>query len=87
MIDSLLYLTTFRLGIMYNVCLCARFQSISRKDHLIVVKRIFRYLKGFTNLELCYKGRENYHLKGLYDADYTGDQVKKKNTRGDCHFI
>ena len=46
-IGSLLYL--------YSVCLCARFQSDPREPHLTAVKRIFRYLKGTTNLGLLYK--------------------------------
>jgi len=52
MIGSLLYLTTFRPDIIFNVCLCARFQSDPRESHLTYVKRIFRYLKGTTNLGL-----------------------------------
>jgi len=42
MIGSLLYLTASRPDILFNVCLCARFQSDPRESHLIVVKRIFR---------------------------------------------
>ena len=38
-----------RPDILYNVCLCARFQSYPRKSHF---KRIIRYLKGTTNLDL-----------------------------------
>ena len=41
MIGSLLYLTTSRPDIMFNVCLCARYQSCPKKSHLLVVKRIF----------------------------------------------
>lgn len=52
MIGSLLYLTTYRHDILFNVCLCARFQSDPRETHLTIVKIIFRYLKGTTNLGL-----------------------------------
>jgi len=55
MIGSLLYLTTSRPDIFFSVCLCARFQSDPREPHLTTVKRIFRYLKGTTNLGLLYK--------------------------------
>ena len=44
MIGSLLYLTVSRPDIMYLVSLCARFQANPKESHLIVVKRIFRYL-------------------------------------------
>ena len=46
MIGSLLYLTAIRPDIMFNVYLCARFQSCPKESHLSVVKRILRYLKG-----------------------------------------
>ena len=40
MISSLLYLTASRPNIMYNVCLCAIFQSCPKESHLSVIKRI-----------------------------------------------
>jgi len=49
MIDTLLYLTANKPDIMYNICLCARFQSNSRESHLKDVKRILRYLVRTTN--------------------------------------
>lgn len=55
MIGSLLYPTTSRPDILFSVCLCARFQSDYRETHLIVVNRIFKYMKGTTNLGLPYK--------------------------------
>ncbi|GJW76491.1 putative ribonuclease H-like domain-containing protein [Tanacetum coccineum] len=44
MIGSLMYLTAYRLDIMFDVCACARFQVIPKVSHLHAVKRIFRYL-------------------------------------------
>jgi len=62
MIGSLLYLTSSRPDILFNVCLYARFQSDPRESHLTVVKRIFRYLKGTTNLGLLYRKSLDYKL-------------------------
>ncbi|GJU29129.1 hypothetical protein Tco_1172718 [Tanacetum coccineum] len=45
MIGSLMYLTSSRLDIMFEVCACARFQVNPKISHLHAVKRIFRYLK------------------------------------------
>ncbi len=64
MIGSTLYLTTSRLDIMFSVCLCARFQSDPRITHYKVVKRIFRYLNGTTNLGIFYKKNKDYRLVG-----------------------
>ncbi|KAK2396140.1 hypothetical protein QL285_057811 [Trifolium repens] len=87
MIGSLLYLTTSRPDILYNVCLCARFQSDPREPHLIVVKRIFRYLKGTASLGLLYKKSLDYKLVGFCDADYVGDKIERKSTSGNFQFI
>jgi len=55
MIGSLLYLTASKLDIVFVVGLCARFQTTPKKSHLTIVKRIFRYLVGTTNLGLWYR--------------------------------
>lgn len=38
MIDSLLYLTASKSDIIYDTCLCARFQADPREPHLVDVK-------------------------------------------------
>jgi len=60
MIGSLLYLAASRPDILFSVRLCARFQSDPRESHLTVVKRIFSYLKGTTNLGLLYRKSVDY---------------------------
>ena len=52
MIGSLLYLTASRPDIMFSVCMCARFQANPKETHLIVVKRILRYLKHTLSIGL-----------------------------------
>jgi len=87
MIGSLLYLTASRPDILFSVCLCARSQSDPREPHLTDVKRIFRYLKGTTNLGLLYKKSSDYKLVGFCDADYAGDRIERKSTSGNCQFL
>ena len=87
MIGSLLYLTASRPDILFSVCLCARFQSDPRESHLTAVKRIFRYLRGTTNLGLLYKKSSYYKLVGFCDADYAGDRIERKSTSGNCQFL
>src|ERR1051325_8604456 len=79
MIGSLLYLTASRPDILFNVCLCARFQSDPRESHLIVVKRILRHLKG-TNVGLFYRRSRDFKLLGYCDAGFVGDIVECKST-------
>jgi len=87
MIGSLLYLTASIPDILFSVCLCARFQSDPREPHLTTIKRIFRYLKGTTNLGLLYKKSSDYKLVGFCDADYAGDRIERKSTSGNCLFL
>ena len=87
MIGSFLYLTTSRLDILYSVCLCARFQSDPRESHLTAVKRIFKYLKGTTNLGLFYRKSSDYSLVGYCDADFAGGRVERKSTSRSCQFF
>jgi len=87
MVGSLLYLTASRPDILFSVCLYARFQSDPRETHLTAVKRIFRYLKGTTNLGLMYKKSSDYKLIGFCDADYAGDRIERKSTSGNCQFL
>jgi hypothetical protein len=44
MIGSLLYLCASRPDIILSLCMCARFQSDPKECHLVLVKRILRYL-------------------------------------------
>ena len=67
--------------------MCARFQSNPRESHLTAVKRIFRYLKGTTNLGLLYRKSLDYKLVGFCDADYAGDRIERKSTSGNCQFL
>ena len=72
---------------MYNVCLCARFQSCPKESHLSVVKRILRYLKGTMDIGLWYPIGDNFELIGYSDVDFASCKVERKNTSDTCHFL
>ena len=46
MIIILLYITTYHPDIMQAVGMVGRFHSAPKQSHLVVIKRIFKYLKG-----------------------------------------
>ncbi|GJY34579.1 retrovirus-related pol polyprotein from transposon TNT 1-94, partial [Tanacetum coccineum] len=75
MTGSLLYLMTSRPDIMFNVCLCARFQEAPKTSHLEAVKRIFRYIKGTTHLGLWYPKGTGIETVVYTDSDHAGDYV------------
>ena len=87
MIGSLLYLTTSRPDIMFNVCMCARFQANPKETHLIVVKRILRYIKHTLSIDLWYPKRAIFELVGYSDLDYAGCKVDRKSTSRGCHLL
>ena len=72
---------------MFNVCLCARFQSFPKQSHLIAVKRIFRYFASTIDLELWYPKHTSFDLISYSGTDYTGCKVDRKSTSGTCHFL
>ncbi|XP_070044932.1 secreted RxLR effector protein 161-like [Nicotiana tomentosiformis] len=82
MIGSLLYLTTSRPDIIFNIVLCARFQVNPKESHLTAVKRILRYLKATTDICLLYPKGSNFNLVGYAYTDYVGFLVDRKSTSG-----
>ncbi|GJW72226.1 hypothetical protein Tco_0129143 [Tanacetum coccineum] len=87
MISILLYLTASRPDIMFSVCLCARFQEALKTSHLKAVKRIFRYIKGTSQLGLWYPKGMGVETIIYVDSDYAGDYVDRKSTSGVCTFM
>ena len=83
-VGSLLYLAVrTRPDIAYAVNNVARFCSKPTKEHWVAVKRVFRYLRGTTQLGLLYtKKVESDLLIGYSDADWGGDCNDYKSTSG-----
>jgi len=52
-----------------------------RKEHWRVVKWIMRYLKGSSDMTLCYGGM-NVQLLGYVDSDFTSDVDSRRSTTG-----
>nr|GEW23014.1 uncharacterized mitochondrial protein AtMg00810-like [Tanacetum cinerariifolium] len=86
-IGSLLFLTASRPDIMFSVCLCTRFQEAPKTSYFEVVKRIFRYIKGTTQLGLCYLKGTSMETVVYVDSDHAGDYVDRKSTSGICTFM
>ncbi|GKG07123.1 hypothetical protein Tco_0330092, partial [Tanacetum coccineum] len=59
------------------------FQVTLKTSHLLVVNRIFRYLKGKPTSGLCYSRDSPFELVSYSNSDYAGaTQDKKSTTRG-----
>ncbi len=87
MIGSLLYVTASRPDVMHVVGVVGRFQENPRESHLQAIKRIFRYLKGTTELGLWYPRGQELTLIAYIDADWAGDINDKKSTSGGAFYL
>ncbi|GKC03144.1 retrovirus-related pol polyprotein from transposon TNT 1-94 [Tanacetum coccineum] len=87
MIRSLMYLTATRPDIYFFIVLCARYQSNPKESHLIVVKRILRYLKDTLTLGLYYSKCSGFDLKRYSNSDYAGCNMDRKSTSGACQIL
>ena len=72
---------------MFNICMCAKFQSNPKKVHLIAVKRIIRYLIGTHDLGLWYPKHASFNLYEFFNADFGGCKIDQKSTSGTCQFV
>nr|GEU64809.1 uncharacterized mitochondrial protein AtMg00810-like [Tanacetum cinerariifolium] len=64
-----------------------KYQANPKESHLVVVKRIFRYLKGTPNLGLCYPKGPGFDLKAYSDSKYAGCNLDRKITSGDVRYL
>nr|GFA56342.1 putative ribonuclease H-like domain-containing protein [Tanacetum cinerariifolium] len=53
----------------------------------IIVKQIFRYLKGKPHLGLWYPNDSPFDLIAYSDSDYVGASLDRKSTTGGCQFL
>ncbi|KAH9689118.1 Integrase catalytic domain-containing protein [Citrus sinensis] len=70
-----------RLDIAQAVGAVSRYMANLSGEHWIAVKRILRYIKGTSDVALCYGGSE-FTVRGYVDSDFAGDLDKRKSTTG-----
>ncbi|GKF32703.1 hypothetical protein Tco_0102501 [Tanacetum coccineum] len=87
MVRCLMYLAANRPGLVFVVCMCARYQSKPTKKHLEAVKRIFRYIQGTINMGLWYPKDTAMALTAYADADHAGCQDTRRSTSGSAQFL
>jgi hypothetical protein len=87
MIGSLLYVTTSRPDVMQAVGQVAIFQAAPKETHVLVVKRIFRYLKGTTEFGLWYPKGNEMTMVTYTDADWEGSIDDRRSTSGATFYL
>ncbi|GKA44348.1 putative ribonuclease H-like domain-containing protein, partial [Tanacetum coccineum] len=87
MIGSLMYLTSSRPDILVVWCACTKIQVNPKSVHLMMCKRIFRYLKGQPKLGLWYPKDSPFDLVAYIDSDYARASLDMKSTIRGCQFL
>jgi hypothetical protein len=85
MVGSLLYLTASRPDIMHAVGMVAIFKSSPKESHVMVVKRIFRYIMGTLDFGLCYPRNKGFELISYTIDDWVGS-VDEERELVEIHF-
>ncbi|KAH9687275.1 hypothetical protein KPL70_014703 [Citrus sinensis] len=70
-----------RPDIAQAVGVVSRYMANPGGEPWIAVKRILRYIRGTSDVALCYGGSE-FTVKGYVDSDFAGDLDKRKSTTG-----
>ena len=83
-VGSLMYaMVETQPNIAHAVGVLRRYMSTPSKEHWIVVKRVFKYLRGTTYLVICYNGNfEEVGVHGFVDSDWAGDIDDRRSTNG-----
>lgn len=82
-VGSLMYLTVAtRPDISFAVGLACRYLNRPNENHVNLVKRIFKYIKGTINFGIRFKSNAALNLECFSDADYAGDVDTRKSTSG-----
>ncbi|GJS08068.1 hypothetical protein Tco_0364864 [Tanacetum coccineum] len=82
-----LYWTSNRPDLIYEVCLCGRYQAKPTEKHLNMVKQIFRYLKETINMGLLYSKDTGMSMTAYADADHAGCLDTRHSTPGSAQFL
>ncbi|KAM2088369.1 hypothetical protein ACFX1T_032458 [Malus domestica] len=82
LVGKLIYLTITRPDITYAVSLASQFMHSPTVDHLNMVKRVMRYLKGSIGQRIIMRNNKSTAIRGCTDADWAGNALDRKSTTG-----
>ncbi|XP_057528050.1 secreted RxLR effector protein 161-like [Amaranthus tricolor] len=68
--------------IAHAVCVVSQFMARPGREHWQGVKRIFRYLRGTTDISLVYGNGKKFLVTGYSGSDYTADVDTRRSMTG-----
>ncbi|KAM2243723.1 hypothetical protein ACFX1S_010508 [Malus domestica] len=87
LVGKLIYLIITRPDITYSVSLVSQLMHSPTLEHLTLVKRILRYLKGSVGRGIIMRKNDNTQVVGYCDDDWAGNTIDRKSTSGYCTFV
>ena len=87
MINKLQYVVHNRPNIVLGVGIVARFSVNLKENHLMVVNRIMRYLKGTKDYGLYYKKNDKFELRAYKNVDWARNIDDRKSTSSGAFFL
>nr|XP_017187364.2 uncharacterized protein LOC108173209 [Malus domestica] len=87
LVGKLIYLTITRPNIAYAVNLVSQFMHAPSMDHMKIVHRVLRYLKGSIGRGILIRNNNHTHISGYTDADWVGNALDRKSITGFCTFV
>ena len=75
-----------RPDIAHAVGVVSRYMANPGREHWNAVKRILRYIKGTSDVALCYGGLD-FIVRGYVDSDYAGDLIEPNLLQGMCSHL
>ena len=82
-VGSLMYaMVCTRPDLAHAVSVVSRFMGQPGREHRQAVKRIFRYLRGTSDVGLIYGGDTQCLVTGYSDSDYAGDVDTRRSMTG-----
>ncbi|XP_068340362.1 uncharacterized mitochondrial protein AtMg00810-like [Pyrus communis] len=87
LVGKLIYLTITRPNIAYAMSLVSQFMHAPSMDHMKILHRVLRYLKGFIGRGILMRNNNHTHISGYTDADWAGNALDCKSITGFCTFV
>ena len=87
MIEKMQYAIHSKPNVVLSIGIVARLSANPRENHLMIVKRIIRYLQGIEDYGLYYKKNDKFELRAYIDGYLARNIDEKKSTSGGPFFL
>ena len=81
------YLKVTRSDISFAASVVSKFWNSPRQEHMNVVIRILKYIKGDPGKSLIYEDKGHTRIVGYSDANWTASPIDRQSTSGYCVLI